>query len=348
MELKGSNVLVVGGAGFVGSNLVLQLLDLGVAQITVVDNLLSSDIENVPRDPRVNFVFGSIADERILARIPRDLDFVWHLACFHGNQSSIADPIADHDNNSITSLKLFNHLSTYKSLIKVVYSAAGCAVAEKTFGVASATFENAKVSLNHDSPYSISKLVGEMYGNYFHHQTGLPFVTARFQNVYGPREILGAGQWRGTYATVWRNVVPTFIWKALNDQPLPLENEGTASRDFIFVEDICRGLIACATKGSPGEAYNLASGVETTIKDLALLIVELTGSKSEILLRPSRPWDNSGHRFGSTIKAAKEIGFEAETSLVDGLDRTSKWTDSNRHRVSNQMAKHDFFMSAGV
>ena len=239
MDLKGSSVLVVGGAGFVGSNLVLQLLELEVGQITIVDNLLSSEIANVPDDPRVDFVLGSIADDRVLARIPRQLDFVWHLACYHGNQSSIADPIADHNNNSITSLKLFNHLSEYQGIKKVVYSAAGCAVAKKTYGQATATDENSPVSLHHDSPYSISKLVGEMYGNYFHQQAGLPFVTARFQNVYGPREILGAGQWRGTYATVWRNVVPTFIWKALNDEPLPLENSGLASRDFIFVEDIC-------------------------------------------------------------------------------------------------------------
>jgi nucleoside-diphosphate-sugar epimerase len=346
MKLKGASVLVVGGAGFVGSNLVSQLLELGIGHVTIVDNLLSSEIENVPNDTRVDFVLGSIADDRVLARIPRQLDFVWHLACYHGNQSSIADPIADHDNNSITSLKLFHHLSTYSGIAKVVYSAAGCAVARKTYGEATATDEDAPVSLHHDSPYSISKLVGEMYGNYFHQQSGLPFVTARFQNVYGPREILGAGQWRGTYATVWRNVVPTFIWKALNNQPLPLENEGLASRDFIFVEDICRGLIACATKGSPGDAYNLASGVETTIRDLASLIVEVTGSESKIFLKPSRLWDNSGHRFGSTAKAAKEIRFEAETSLISGLDQTSKWTESNRDVIFNHISKHDFFMNS--
>ena len=78
-----------------------------------------------------------------------------------------------------------------------------------------ATAEDAPVSLFHDSPYSISKLVGEMYGNYYFMRYGLPFVKARFQNVYGPGEILGAGRWRGTPHTVWRNVTPTFIWKAL-------------------------------------------------------------------------------------------------------------------------------------
>ncbi len=107
---------------------------------------------------------------------------------------------------------------------------------------AQATKEDAPVSLFHDSPYSISKLIGEMYGNYYFTRYKMPFVRARFQNVYGPGEILGAGQWRGTEHTVWRNVTPTFVWKALHGAALPVENGGIASRDFIFVEDLVRGL----------------------------------------------------------------------------------------------------------
>ena len=101
------------------------------------------------------------------ARLPRDLDYVFHLACYHGNQSSIHDPLADHQNNTLTTLKLFDASEGLRSLKKVVYAAAGCAVAEKTFDEASATAEDAPVSLFHDSPYSISKLIGEMYGNYY-------------------------------------------------------------------------------------------------------------------------------------------------------------------------------------
>ena len=271
----GTSVLVVGGAGFVGSALVRRLIDAAPRRLVIVDNLLSADISNVPEHPTVDFVLGSIADDRVLSALPRDLDYAFHLACYHGNQSSIHDPLADHDNNTITSLKLFEWLKDCRSLRKVVYAAAGCAVAEKTFGEAAATAEDAPVSLFHDSPYSISKLIGEMYGNYYFSRHGLPFVRARFQNVYGPGEILGAGRWRGTPHTVWRNVTPTFVWKALHRQALPVENGGIASRDFIFVEDIARGLIACAERGAPGEAYNLASGVETTILDLARLINEL-------------------------------------------------------------------------
>ena len=171
---------------------------------------------------------------------------------------------------------------------KVVYAAAGCAVAEKTFDDATATSEDAPVSFFHDSPYSISKLVGEMYGNYYWNRHELPFVKARFQNVYGPREILGAGRWRGTPHTVWRNVIPTFIWKSLQGESLPLDNGGNASRDFIFVEDMAKGLVACAQKGEPGEAYNLASGVETSIKTLAEVINNETGNQTAVDLKPAR------------------------------------------------------------
>ncbi|MGE3781337.1 MAG: NAD-dependent epimerase/dehydratase family protein, partial [Alphaproteobacteria bacterium] len=190
----GTSVLVVGGAGFAGGALVRRLIDAAPRRVLIVDNLLSADIGNVPEHPLVDFVLGSIADDRVLAALPGDLDYVFHLACYHGNQSSIHDPLADHANNTITSLKLFDRLKDFRGLRKAVYAAAGCAVAEKTFGAAAATPEDAPISLFHDSPYSISKLVGEMYGNYYFRRYELPFVRARFQNVYGPGEILGAGR----------------------------------------------------------------------------------------------------------------------------------------------------------
>lgn len=345
MELRNTKILIVGGAGFVGSNLSHHILDQhNPSEVWIVDNLLSSDICNVPNDPRVRFLFGSITDDRILHELPGDLEFVFHLACYHGNQSSIADPLADHENNTLTTLKLFERIKDFKSLKKVVYAAAGCAVAEKTFEDATATTEDAPVSLFHDSPYSISKLIGEMYGNYYFRRYGLPFVKARFQNVYGPREILGAGRWRGTPHTVWRNVIPTFIWKSIQGEALPLDNGGNASRDFIFVEDMARGLVACALKGNLGEAYNLASGVETTIADLAHQINQLTGNRTPADLRPARDWDRSGKRFGSTEKSREKLGFEAEISISEGLCRTVSWMQSNEATIRRTIAHHDVLM----
>lgn len=343
-NFAGKNVLVVGGAGFVGSHLVRLILKERPRRVTIVDNFLSADPVNVPDDPRLSLVCGSIANDRILHELDQDLDYAFHLACYHGNQSSIHDPIADHENNNITSLKLFDRLKGLKSLRKVVYAAAGCAVAEKTFEGARATGENAPVSLFHDSPYSISKLVGEMYGNYYFTRHGMPFVKARFQNVYGPGEILGAGRWRGTPATVWRNVTPTFVWKAMHGEALPVENAGIASRDFIYVEDIARGLAACALRGEPGEIYNLASGVETTILELAERINSIAGNGTPIALKPARDWDRSGQRFGDPAKARDRLDFAANVSHEDGLRRTIAWTQANRDTILRCMMQHAHFV----
>lgn len=345
VNLEKATILVVGGAGFVGSNLVIKLLEENPARIIIVDNLLSSDISNVLDDPAVDFRFGTITDDRILRTLPDDLDFVFHLSCYHGNQSSIADPLADHEHNTLTSLKLFHRLKDITTLKKVVYAAAGCAVAEKTFDQASASTEDAPVSLYHDTPYAISKLIGELYGNYFwlHHQ--LPIVKARFQNVYGPREILGAGRWRGTPHTVWRNVTPTFIWKALAGEALPLDNGGNASRDFVFVEDMARGLMACATRGRPGDVYNLASGAETSVRELADVINEVTGNTTPLDVRPARDWDRSGKRFGSTEKSRREIGFAATTPLRAGIEATVAWTLAHKPLIERCIAQHAYFMA---
>lgn len=341
MGLRGKIILVVGGAGFVGSNLVKTLLQKNIKRIDIVDNLLSSDKDNLPDDKKVFFTLGSVADERVLTGLKDTYDYIFHLATFHGNQNSIFDPLADHDNNLLTTLKLFNHAKRFKKLKKIVYASAGCSVAKKTAGKAIATTEEAPISLTLDSPYSISKIVGEFYANYFFKEYHLPVVKTRFQNVYGPGEVLGAGKWRGTVATIWRNVVPTFIYKALKGASLPVHNHGKATRDFIFVEDLVDGLLKAAVKGSPGEVYNLASGRQTSILQLARLINHITGNQTPLTYLPQRRWDTSIKRFGSTQKAKRYLGFAAKTSIEEGLAQTVRWTRENLDRIEWHIRKHE-------
>ena len=339
--MRDADVLVVGGAGFVGSNLVLELLERGARRILVIDNLLSAERENVPSDPRVEFVEGSIADDRMLDGLTDEWDYVFHLATYHGNQSSIENPLEDHENNLITTLKLYERAKGWQRLRKLVYAASGCTLAEHTYGDAEATQEDGPVPLDLDSPYQISKVVGEFYSVYYHQRHGLPTVRARFQNVYGPREILGAGQWRGTPATVWRNVVPTFVYRAVKGMPLELDNGGSATRDFVFVGDVVEGLLRCAEVGAPGDVYNLASGVETSIRELAETIVSMCDSGSELHLGPEREWDRSGHRFGSTEKAEREIGFVATMGLEQGLRETIAWTTQHLDLIDAAVSRHE-------
>lgn len=334
-------ILVVGGAGFVGSNLVRLLLKANPREILVVDNLLSAERTNLPHNPTITFIEGSITDDSILSDLPEDLDYVFHLATFHGNQNSMHDPLADHENNTLTTLKLYERLKGFKQLKKVVYSSAGCTVAEKTFNDVEATTEDAPVSLYLDSPYQISKVIGEFYSNYYYMRHQLPVVKARFQNVYGPGEVLGAGAWRGTDATIWRNVTPSFVYRALKHMPLPLENGGIATRDFIYVEDIARGLMLCAVQGTAGGVYNLASGVETSIRELAGTINRIAGNPTPLEFEPKREWDRSGKRYGSTDFAMSALGFAADVSLEEGLQRTIRWTQQSLPFIEACIRKHE-------
>lgn len=331
----------MGGAGFVGSNLSRLILDTNSTEILVVDNLLSSERENLPISSNLEFIEGSITDNLVLEKIKDEFDYIFHLATYHGNQSSIINPLADHENNTLSTLKLFNHIKSFKRLKKVIYSSAGCSVAEKTFSSTSATTEDGPVSFNQDSPYSISKIIGEFYAVYYHKHHELPTIRARFQNVYGPGEVLGAGKWRGTIHTIWRNVTPTFIYKAISNEPLPVENEGVATRDFIYIDDICRGLIACADKGIPGEVYNIASGIEVSIKQLAEIINKQTGNTAGIKFLPKRSWDNSGKRYGSVDKAKMELGFAVKMPFNEGVIKTIEWTKRNLDFINKQINKHN-------
>ena len=335
---------MTGGAGFVGSNLCRRLLSEGVEAVTVVDNLLSAEIWNLPQDHRLRLVQGSAADRATLAAVrDEDCEYVFHLATFHGNQNSIADALADHANNALPTLVLLERLASVNTLRKVVYASAGCTLGQAVPGHPTVSREDTPLPLVFDSPYQVSKILGELYGNYYWARRGLPFVKARFQNVYGPGEILGAGAWRGTSATVWRNVVPTFTYRALHAMPLLVEGE-LASRDFIFVEDIVEGLLRCASHGVAGEVYNLGTGIETRILDLARKINHLAGARSEVRLVPGRDWDHSLRRYASTEKARQQLGFIACTNTDPGLQRTVDWTRANLDRIREAIAKHAAFM----
>jgi nucleoside-diphosphate-sugar epimerase len=143
-------------------------------------------------------------------------------------------------------------------------------------------------------------------------------------------------------------VTPTFIYKALCGKPLPLEGAGETTRDFIFVDDIVRGLWACAERGEPGDVYNLASGVETSIATLAATINALTGNPAPVTALPRRDWDRSGHRFGSPAKSRERLGFEARVPLEDGLRRTVAWTREHLELIEACIARHRDRMAATV
>jgi nucleoside-diphosphate-sugar epimerase len=133
LNFKHQVVLISGGAGFVGSNLAKKLLSGGVSKIHIIDNLLSSERENIPKDDRVVFTEASLADDKVLVSLRDEYDYIFHLSTYHGNQSSIQNPLADHENNLLPTIKLLERIKNFKRIKKIVYAGAGCAVAEKTY-----------------------------------------------------------------------------------------------------------------------------------------------------------------------------------------------------------------------
>ncbi len=329
--------VVIGGAGFIGSWVVDEILKDQNSKVTIVDNLISSEYWNISSNPRVNFIEGSASGMESLMKIKGKVDYVYQLACFHGNQSSIARPLEDLENGLKTTLTTLEWVKRNHQEARIMYSSAGCSIAEKTWSTPTPVEEIETTSLIHDSPYSISKITGEMYCNYYVKQQKLDVIRVRFQNVYGPREILGAGIWRGTVDSIWRNVIPTFIWKALHDEPI--EVFGNGSRDFVYIRDLVQGIQKARRLGKSGDVYNLATGTEVSIYNLAELIVELTESRSSLVQKDSRVWDNSGRRLGSTHKSETEIDFSAEIDIKNGLLETIEWTIQNKERIQSSISK---------
>lgn len=335
-----SHSIVIGGAGFVGSWVVDEILKNPKAKVTIIDNLISSEKWNISTDPRVTFIQGSAAEFVTFEKIKKSADFVYQFACFHGNQSSIVRPVDDLENGLKTTLVTLEWVKNSNPRAKVIYAGAGCALSTKTWDNPKAAEEIENTSLKHDSPYSITKISGEMYCIYYAKQFGLDIVRTRFQNIYGPREILGAGIWRGTENTIWRNVIPTFIWRALNNLDIEVFGELSASRDFVYVEDAARGIIQATKLGKPGEVYNIATGKETFIREVAGKIIQLTNSSSAIILKTKRDWDNSGRRKGSISHSSKNLDFRTQISLEEGLKKTIDWTITNYDLIDRAILKH--------
>jgi len=318
---NGKCILVTGGAGCIGSNLVRALLRADVEKIVVLDDLSASFEWNLPDDPKVIFIKGSVLDEELLRRtFSFRPHYVFHLAAHFANQNSVDHPETDLMVNGLGTLKVLQY-AYLTGVERVVYASSGCSVYGSR---APLPLREDFVSLHLDTPYQIHKLLGELYCNYFHDYYGLPVTIARYFNVYGPGEVPGR----------YRNVIPNFIWWAMHGRPLPITGTGEETRDFTFVEDIVDGTLRMGVVDKAvGEAINLASGKEIRIIDLANWVNELTGNEAGIVFRPRRSWDRAVHRRASIEKAKRILGYEPKTDIKTGLERTYRWILENRERI---------------
>jgi len=324
-EYSGKRILVTGGAGCIGSNLVRTLLKAEPEKIIVIDNLSSGYTWLLPKSETICFIYGSILDEEKMKRVFNyKPHYVFHLAAHFANQNSVDHPETDLLVNALGTLKTLE----YANLVDVerfIFASSGCSVYGSQ---APLPLKEDFVSLRLDTPYQINKLVGELYCNYFHDYYGLPVAIARYFNVYGPGEVPGK----------YRNVIPNFMWWAMNGQPLPITGTGEETRDFTFVDDIIDGTLRMGiVKEAVGEAINLASETETRIIDLANMINEITGNKAGVVFKSRRDWDKAVRRRASIEKARRILGYEPKTDIRTGLKKVYEWFKKNWENISKSV-----------
>jgi len=318
-QYHGRTVLVTGGAGAIGSNLT-RALSAAVGpegRVIVLDNLVSSPRWNVPSLKNVMFVEGDILDEVKLKRVFFEKpDIIFHLAAFFANQNSVDHPENDLMVNGMGTLRLLEY-STLRGCDRFVYASSGCSIYGSS---APLPLKEEFMSMHLTTPYQITKMLGELYGNFFHHHYKVPVVKARFFNSYGAGEVPGQ----------YRNVIPNFIYWAMKGLPLPITGDGTETRDFTYVGDIVDGLLrAGVIEAAIGEEFNLASGRETRIVDLATMINAAVNNPAGIAFAPRRVWDTKRRLRACVDKARDLIGYAPDTDFEVGIADTIRWFREN-------------------
>lgn len=320
-EYSEKTILITGGAGLIGTNLTKGFLRESVKKIIILDDLSASEKWNIPQDPRIKFIEGSILNEEILRHaFSEKPDYVFHLAAHFANQNSVDHPETDLEVNGKGTLKILEYCRMLRPE-RLVFASSGCSVYGSE---APLPLKEDFISTHLDTPYQITKLLGEVYCNFYVDYYKLPIVIARFFNVIGPGEIPGA----------YRNVIPNFMYWALHGKKLPITGTGDETRDFTYVDDVVDGLLRMGLNPKIiGEAINLASNKETKIIDLANTINNLTGNKAGTEFRDRRDWDRIIRRCASVDKARELIGYEPKTAVEQALPKILGWFKENKEKI---------------
>ena len=321
-EYKGKTILVTGGAGCVGSNLVKKLSGLDAKKVIILDDLSSAYEWNIPKMPNIVFIRGSILDDEILTSVFREMpEYVFHLAAHFANQNSVDNPETDLMVNGLGILKVLQFTQLIKAN-RFVYSSSGCGV----YGLDSKMpFQEHDTSVSLHTPYQVTKLLGELYTNYFYNLYGLPIVNARFFNVFGPGEVPGE----------YRNVIPNFFYWAMCGKPLPITNDGTDTRDWTYIDDIVNGLLAMGIKQEAiGEAINLGSGQEHRVIDMANMVNEISGNTAGVAHTDRRDWDVKNRLLSSIDKAKRLLDYKPQTVFKAGLENVHSWMVKNWENIA--------------
>jgi UDP-glucose 4-epimerase len=307
--MKGKNVVITGGAGFIGSNLTRALA--ADNDLTVIDDLSTGNLENIKDlvdNQIIMFVEGSITDLDLLNKTFKNVDYVFHEAAIPSVPRSIKDPIKSNYTNVNGTLNVLV-AARDSGVEKVVYASSS-----SVYGDTLVLPKKEDMTPSPLSPYAVSKLVGEYYCRVFTETYGLPTVSLRYFNVYGP--------WQDP-SSEYAAVIPNFISRVLNCKSPIVFGDGKQTRDFTFVKDVVNAntfAMNCKTCG----VFNIASGKRISINELAQLVIKMTSKDIDVVYDDSRPGDIM-HSLADISKAKEKFGYEPRFDLTKGLEETLKW-----------------------
>jgi len=317
MEISGRQLLVIGGAGLIGSHLVDRLVQTDVRRIIVFDNLVRGKLENLRdalRDPRVSLIRGDILNREQLRQAVQGADGVFHLAALWLLECA-ENPRAGLETNVVGT---YNVIEACKEagVEKLVFSSSA-----SVYGDAVYVPMDEAHPFNNRTFYGATKIAGEQFWLAFHEMYGLNYVALRYFNVYGPRQ-----DYKGTYT----NVIMKVLDRLDQGRPPIIYGDGRQAYDFIFVSDVARANVLAMQSDVSDVVLNVTTGVRTSINDLVALLLELTGSSLRPTYRPASQVFVTD-RLGDPENAESLIGFRPSVSLRDGLRQLIEWRAGQIH-----------------
>ncbi len=322
MDIRGKKILVIGGAGLIGSHTVDALLKEDVGEVIVYDNFVRGRMENLVQarqDPRfkVYDIGGDILQTDILEASMQGVDGVFHLAALWLLQCH-EFPRSAFDVNVCGTFNVME-ACIKAGVQRLVYSSSA-----SVYGDALSEPMTEDHPFNNKNFYGATKICGEAMLRSFHHRYGLDYVGLRYMNVYGPRQ-----DYQGAYIAVIMKMLDAID---RGESPTIL-GDGSEAFDFVSVED-CAQANVCAMKASASDSfYNVGTGIRTSLKNLAELLIELTGTSKTINYAPRSQATLVRNRIGCPRKASEEIGYTASIELREGLQRLIDWRASHKAEV---------------
>jgi UDP-glucose 4-epimerase len=306
-----ASYLVTGGAGFIGSHLVEELVRRG-QDVRVVDNLVTGARANLAGvADRIEFVLGDLADPDVAGRAVDGMNYVLHQAAIPSVPRSVTEPIRCHRANVDATLNLLVAARDAR-VRRVVYAGSS-----SVYGNAAALPKREDMAADPLSPYALQKLVSEQYARMFTSLYGLDTVTTRYFNVFGPRQ---------DPSSPYSGVISLFIRAFLDGRAPMIHGDGRQTRDFTYVANVVDGVLkACHASGVGGGVFNVATGGRISLNQLCRVLQQLTSSSIEPVFGPPRVGDVRDSQADITL-ARERLSYEPTVSLEEGLAQTLAWS----------------------